>query len=147
MSKIKMTQSIINFFIKKRVEFKLETNIEDEGTNIQFNFLVDGIPDFAIFYNTMDDGWCIASIYEFRNAVTFDDYKHLKSEFESDRGIFQSFIACDEDLETGTFFEFHLYSKFDDEEFNEDKLDEIFTYMLNKTKFSKKLNLLVSEEA
>ena len=147
MNKIKLTQSIINFFIKKRVEFKLETCIEDVGTNIQFNFLVDGIPDLAIFYNTMDDCWCIASIYEFINAVTFDDYKHLKSEFENDKGIFQSFLACNEDLKTGTFFEFHLYSEFDDEEFNENKLDEIFTYMLNKTKFSKKLNLLVSEEA
>ncbi len=140
--KMEITKQITDYFIRKHVCFGMKTyerTYEDDGDDnpqIQFNFNVEGIPDLAIFYDVGESKWYMNSIYELLRPIIEENFNEIKKMFENDKGIFKDIMATDNDLECGEISEIHLYSQFDDDEFNEAKLDEIYDYMQNKTKFA-----------
>lgn len=140
--KIEFSKEIIDYFTRKHVDFKMETRNEDDSTTFQFDFKVDGIPFFSIWYDDVDSDWCFNSIYELLRPIILENFDELINMFESDKGIFTDIIAPDDGLESGEIDEIHLYRKLDDDEFSLSMLDEIYDYFQNKTQFAIELGKL-----
>ncbi len=140
--KIEFSKEIIDYFTRKHVDFKMETRNEDDSTTFQFDFNVDGIPFFSIWYDDVDSDWCFNSIYELLRPIILENFDELINMFESDKGIFTDIIAPDDGLESGEIDEIHLYRKLDDDEFSLSMLDEIYDYFQNKTQFAIELGKL-----
>ncbi len=140
--KIEFSKEIIDYFTRKHVDFKMETRYEDDSTTFQFDFKVDGIPFFSIWYDDVDSDWCFNSIYELLRPIILENFDELINMFESDKGIFTDIIAPDDGLESGEIDEIHLYRKLDDDEFSLSMLDEIYDYFQNKTQFAIELGKL-----
>ncbi len=140
--KIEFSKEIIDYFTRKHVDFKMETRYEDDSTTFQFDFKVDGIPFFSIWYDDVDSDWCFNSIYELLRPIILENFDELINMFESDKGIFTDIIAPDDGLESGEIDEIHLYRKLDDDEFSLSMLDEIYDYLQNKTQFAIELGKL-----
>ena len=55
-------------------------DLEKDGNNdhlIQFDFQVDGINDFSIFYYINDSGWFMSSIYELISPINSKEFNEL----------------------------------------------------------------------
>lgn len=151
------TNLITEYFIKKNIIFRMAStkyDLEKDGNNdhlIQFGFQVEGINDFSIFYYINDSGWFMSSIYELISPINSKEFNELKEDFQNDKGIFDTIFALNKNLEDieinennqqKNIYAINLFIELDDKDFNINKLDKIYDYLIIKTNFSKKLSSL-----
>ena len=157
MNNIVKTNLITEYFIKKNIIFRMAStkyDLEKDGNNdhlIQFDFQVDGINDFSIFYYINDSGWFMSSIYELISPINSKEFNELKNKFQNNKGIFDTIFALNKNLENieinennkqKNIYAINLFIELDDKDFNINHLDKIYDYLINKTNFSKKLSSL-----
>ena len=149
------TNFITEYFIKKNIIFRMAStkyDLEKDGNNdhlIQFDFQVEGINYFSIFYYINDSGWFMSSIYELISPINSKEFNELKEDFQNDKGIFDTIFALNKNLEDieineniqqKIIYAINLFIELDDKDFNINHLYKIYDYLINKTTFSKKLS-------
>lgn len=139
------TSLITEFLLKKKLPFRLNSlkrTYEENGDDnplVIFELEVDEIPSFEISYNLGEHSVLVTSYYELLSRIIEENYLALKEMFKNDKGIFDSMLPIESHAEPGYFVGIQLSVRFNDQEFDEEKLEEIYTYLINKTNFIKEL--------
>lgn len=149
---IEKTLDITNYFINIEIHFEMHHIYYDDGDHlIKFLFELDDKPNFMIFYY-LDDNWlAISNRYKFSSLLSINEFKKIKEEFQNDKGIFNRIIALDDELneikldidsDEKLIYGLELYVEFDIKDINNNLLNKIYDYLINKNNFNKYLNLL-----
>ena len=147
---IEKTLDITNYFINIEIHFEMHHIYYDDGDHlIKFLFELDDKPNSMIFYY-LDDNWlAISNRYKFSSLLSINEFKKIKEEFQNDKGIFNRIIALDDELneikldidsDEKLIYGLELYVEFDIKDINNNLLNKIYDYLINKTNFSKKLS-------
>ena len=149
---IEKTLDITNYFINKEIHFEMHHIYYENGDHlIKFLFELDDKPNFMIFYY-LDDNWlAISNRYNLSSLLSINEFKIIKEEFQNNKGIFNRIIALDDELneikldidsEEKLIYGLELYVEFDIKDINNNLLNKIYDYLINKNNFNKYLNLL-----
>ncbi len=149
---IEKTLDITNYFINIEIHFEMHHIYYDDGDHlIKFLFELDDKPNSMIFYY-LDDNWlAISNRYKFSSLLSINEFKKIKEEFQNDKGIFNRIIALDDELneikldidsDEKLIYGLELYVEFDIKDINNNLLNKIYDYLINKNNFNKYLNLL-----
>lgn len=130
MTNIEATNYILNYFIKRNINTKLDLSIDEESDSVQVQINVDiseNTDQFAFFYALADEKICFSSIYELEKRISKEEFDKIKFSNSNNLGPFCDFIQDNEDTTL------HLYGEVEPKEFNEALLDNLFEYCNDET--------------
>lgn len=133
----------MNYLATNGIDYALSFGIDDtDETNIQaqiqIDLQIDGLPNFAFFYNAKtDETMWYSTILTINEKVLEDNFADWKKEFKPN-GIFSDFIKGEDNT-------IHFYGEAQQEGFTEEKLSEIIAELKNPSSFMKRI-IDVSEE-
>lgn len=132
------TNTILEFLIKNGIGYTLDLDTDDFDktnvqTQIQIDLKIDGLPNFAFFYNAKtDDAIYYRTVLTINEKVLDDSFASWKKEFEPN-DIFSDLIKGDGDNTV------HFYGEVPQKDFSEEKLKAIIDYLKTRSSFMDKI--------
>lgn len=124
----KNTKLILNYLATNGIDYELTFDIDDTDkdkiqSQIQINLKIDGLPNFACFYNAeTDDTIGYSTILTIDKKVLDDNFADWKKEFQPNN-VFSDLIKSDDDNTV------HFYGETPQKDFSEDNLKAIIDYL------------------
>lgn len=141
MTNIEITNSILQFFIKREMKTNLSLDIDrkDDGScapqvQIDVEFTKKSFEHFAFFYATDDEFIGFSVIYELNHEIGEAEFNEIAGSIRDRIYPFEDIMQSDD-----YHADFHLYRKMKPEEFNETLLEDILKFFTEKNEVIEKL--------
>lgn len=132
------TNTILEYLIKNEIAYTLDLSVDDSDktnvqTQIQINLQIDGLPNFAFFYNAKTDEMIYYStVLTIDEKVLETNAAAWKNEFKPN-DAFSDFIKSDDDNSV------HFYGEIPQKDFSEEKLSKIISCLKKRSPLIEKI--------
>ncbi len=142
MTNIEITNSILQFFIKRGMKTNLSLDIDhkDDGScapqvQIDVEFTKKSFEHFAFFYATDDEFICFSVIYELNHEISEPEFYEIVDLIKDRLYPFAEIAQADDHH----YVDFSLFRRIKPEEFNETLLEDILKCFTEKNEVIEKL--------